>query len=167
MWMNPIDMSCYLLAALARRVKFRANAYKMGRYPGIDKSVIIGGGSQFQGPSDAIIIGSNSYLNEAFLVAAPGGRIVIGKNCCIGYRVSIKAWTHDPARPCSRIAGEICGRARDIRIGDRVWIGDGVYIREGVSIGNDCIVGANAVVTKSFPDGTVIVGVPAIAKMAK
>lgn len=51
--------------------------------------------------------------------------------------------------------------SKPVKIGDNVWIGDNVTIMPGVTLGNNVIVGANAVVTKSFPDNTVIVGCPA------
>lgn len=51
--------------------------------------------------------------------------------------------------------------SKPVKIGDNVWIGDNVTILPGVTLGNNVIVGANAVVTKSFPDNTVIAGCPA------
>jgi len=51
--------------------------------------------------------------------------------------------------------------SKPVKIGNNVWIGDNVCIMPGVTLGNNVIVGANAVVTKSFPDNTVIAGVPA------
>ena len=51
--------------------------------------------------------------------------------------------------------------SKPVKIGDNVWIGDNVCIMPGVTLGRNIIVGANAVVTKSFPDNTVIAGVPA------
>jgi len=48
------------------------------------------------------------------------------------------------------------------RIGKNVYIGPGAKIYGPVEIGDDCTIGANAVVTKSFPDnGLTIAGVPA------
>jgi lipopolysaccharide O-acetyltransferase len=52
-------------------------------------------------------------------------------------------------------------KSDDVIIGKRVWIGENVSILKGVSLGEDSIVGANSVVTKSFPRGSVIVGAPA------
>jgi len=46
-------------------------------------------------------------------------------------------------------------------IGDRVDIGTGVCILGDISIGHDSVVGANAVVTKSFPPNSTLVGIPA------
>ncbi len=48
-----------------------------------------------------------------------------------------------------------------IKIGDNVYIGMNCTILPGVSIGDNVIVGAGSIVTKSFPGGVVIAGVPA------
>jgi acetyltransferase-like isoleucine patch superfamily enzyme len=49
-----------------------------------------------------------------------------------------------------------------IRIGSSCWLGFGSVIMPNVVLGDRTIVGANAVVTRSFPDGNqVIAGVPA------
>ena len=48
-----------------------------------------------------------------------------------------------------------------IEIGDNVYIGMGAYIMPNVKIGNNCIIGAGAIVTKSIPDNSVAVGIPA------
>jgi len=48
-------------------------------------------------------------------------------------------------------------------VGSDVFIGYGSIIMPGVRIGNRCVVGAGSVVTKSVPDGTVVVGNPAHA----
>jgi len=48
------------------------------------------------------------------------------------------------------------------RIGDNVYLGPGCKLYGPIRIGNNCVVGANAVVTKSFPDdGLVLAGIPA------
>jgi acetyltransferase-like isoleucine patch superfamily enzyme len=49
-----------------------------------------------------------------------------------------------------------------IRIGRDCWLGFGCVIMPGVTLGDRTIVGANAVVTRSFPEGhQTIAGVPA------
>ena len=52
-------------------------------------------------------------------------------------------------------------RDEPIRIGKRCWIGANAVVLPGVELGDRVIVGAGAVVTKSFPGGCVIAGVPA------
>lgn len=84
----------------------------------------------------------------------------IGDDCLLAERVSIRDHDHrflDPHAPISqqgyRIAPVVLGR--------NVWIGAGVTLLPGVKLGNGCVVGANAVVTRSFPERCVIAGVPA------
>lgn len=48
-----------------------------------------------------------------------------------------------------------------ITVGNNVHIGTGAVIMPGVTIGNNCIIGVGAVVTKSIPDNSVAVGIPA------
>ena len=51
--------------------------------------------------------------------------------------------------------------AAPIIIGEGSWLGQNCVILPGVHIGRRCIVGANSVVTKSLPPGSVAVGAPA------
>lgn len=50
---------------------------------------------------------------------------------------------------------------KGIKIGNNCWIGAGVVFLDGAELGDGCVVGANAVVTKKFPDNVVIAGIPA------
>ena len=43
-------------------------------------------------------------------------------------------------------------------IGNRVWIGENAVILAGANIGDGCIIGANSVVNKVIPSGSMVVG---------
>lgn len=49
-------------------------------------------------------------------------------------------------------------------VGDRVLIGAGATILGPITVGSDSVVGAGAVVTQDAPAGTLLVGVPAVAR---
>lgn len=52
-------------------------------------------------------------------------------------------------------------------VGDRVMIGAGAKLLGNITIGADSVVGANAVVVKDAPSGSILVGIPAVARPRK
>ena len=48
-----------------------------------------------------------------------------------------------------------------IEVGNNVHIGSNAIIMPGVRIGSNCIIGCGAIVTKSIPDNSIAVGIPA------
>ena len=108
-------------------------------------------------------IGKNVQIND-FCHIACAKDIEIGEDVLIASRVFITDHDHlisDVPAPPSSTGLSVSA----VRIGNRSWLGEGVCILKGVALGEDCVVAANAVVTKSFPKGSIIGGVP--AKMIK
>jgi maltose O-acetyltransferase len=157
-----LDYLSYLVDNLLMKVKAHGVRYRVSRCPFIHESVRLGPNVQLIGPADQFRIGRGTYINDAIIVGSERASVTIGEQCAIGYRVSIKAVTHDIGRPHPDADGVVAWIEQDITIGDRTWIGDNVFIREGVTIGNDVIVGANSVVTRSVPAGQIVAGAPAV-----
>jgi lipopolysaccharide O-acetyltransferase len=109
----------------------------------------------------SLIIGNHVEINDFCHIAAINS-IVIGDNVLIASKVFIADHDHGETdleslqiSPSSRVL-----ISSPVFIGDRVWIGEGAAILKGVTLGSGCVVGAGAIVTKSFPDNSIIVGVP-------
>ncbi len=87
-------------------------------------------------------------------------RLTIGADCLLAERVSIRDHDHrfeDPTRPVAEQGYQVAA----VTLGNNVWIGANVVLMKGVHLGDGCVVGANAVVTRDFGPGTVLVGAPA------
>jgi len=54
-----------------------------------------------------------------------------------------------------------CSISGNVGLGQGSFVGSGVRIVQGITLGDNCIIGAGAVVTKSFPANSRLVGVPA------
>lgn len=122
-----------------------AKSYVRGRY-------FIGAGSK-------VIIGEKTVMNRhVSLTAMEKASIRIGNGCLFS---DISMSTTDWHSIIDVDSGKRINPARDIIIEDCVWIGEGVIIQKGVFIGKGSIVGAKAVVTKSIPNNTLSVGIPA------
>lgn len=79
------------------------------------------------------------------------GGIVIGDYTQIGPGVGIISSNHDPADNRAAIK-------KQITIGAYCWLGMHSVVLPGVQLGDFTVVGAGAIVTKSFPEGHVILG---------
>ncbi|MNL01340.1 Galactoside O-acetyltransferase [compost metagenome] len=104
-------------------------------------------------------IGPRSLIG-AWNVLSVLDRLSIGADCLLAERISIRDHDHrfeDPSRPVA----EQGYRIAPVSLGNNVWIGANVVLMKGVTLGDGCVVGANAVVTRSFGPGTVLVGAPA------
>jgi hypothetical protein len=80
------------------------------------------------------------------------GRITLGKGCLIAPNVGIITANHDMTDLQKHAEG------RNVVIGDDCWLGMNSVVLPGVVLGPRTVVAAGAVVTKSFPDGGVVIG---------
>ena len=105
-----------------------------------------------------IHIGKNVWLSFAIsggcYVQGENG-IYIGDDTLFGPGVKIISSNHNTINHNQWVDSD------PIMIGTHCWIGANAVILPGVTLGDNCVVGAGTVVTKSFPAGSVIGGVPA------
>lgn len=107
----------------------------------------------------SVSIGADSFFNKTCLVQAWEGRtIAIGSGCLFGH---VNFRTSDTHSIIDRGTGERINLARDIVLGDRVWLADNVDVFKGVHIGQGSIVGAHSLVVKDIPEFSLAVGIPA------
>ena len=114
--------------------------------------------SKVTGP-ERIEIGKDVWISFASSGGCyiQGGRnpIKIGDDTIFAPGIKIISANHDHKDFNLQIEAE------SIEIGKHCWIGANAVILPGVKLGDRAIVGAGAVVTKSFPEDALLVGVPA------
>jgi len=105
-----------------------------------------------------IVLGSNNYFNRNLMIDACN-KIEIGSNNLFGPDVYITDSNHrfGPALNPHHLPMQ----KGTVKIGNCCWVGAKVVILKDVELGDFCVVAAGAVVTKSFPSGSVVGGVPA------
>jgi acetyltransferase-like isoleucine patch superfamily enzyme len=110
-------------------------------------------------PGVGLTIGKGTYVGPRAVFGAGGG-ITIGRGVLFGSSVHLLAENHAIGNPEEPIHAQGVTRA-GISIGDDAWVGDSVIVLDGVTIGRGAVIGAGSVVTRSVPDGAVVVGNPA------
>lgn len=111
-----------------------------------DSSVVLG----------HVSVGKNVWVGPFTLLDGSGG-LTIEDGCDIS--AGVQLYTHDTVRRAIS-EGKDSTEYASTTIGAHCHIGAGSIILKGVSIGHHSIVGAGCVVTKSFPDYSIIMGIP-------
>ena len=107
-----------------------------------------------------IIIGDDCSIAQNFHVTSGKNKLVIGNKTTILGNVFITNIDHEYQNVDVHIMDQPMLYKETI-IGENCFIGYGASIQAGTVLGKQCIVGTNAVVRGTFPDYSVIVGVPA------
>ena len=110
----------------------------------LGENVSVWHGAVIRGDTDSITIGDNSNVQDHCVVHCTRGfPVVIGKNVSVGHGAVVHG----------------------CRLDDNVLIGMNATVLNGAHISKNSIVGAGAVVSegKEFPEGSLILGVPAKA----
>ncbi|MDJ0617249.1 MAG: acyltransferase [Calothrix sp. MO_192.B10] len=108
-------------------------------------------------------IGSGTTIKQANIgLAESGSSILIGNDCMFAHGVDIRCSDSHSIVDCASM--QRINYAKDINIGDHVWLAANVQILKGVCIGNDSVVAARSVVTKDVPENCIVAGIPAQVK---
>ena len=108
----------------------------------LGENVSVWHGAVIRGDTDSITIGDNSNVQDNCVVHCTRGfPVVIGKNVSVGHGAVVHG----------------------CKLDDNVLIGMNATVLNGAHISKNSIVGAGAVVSegKDFPEGSLILGVPA------
>jgi len=112
------------------------------------------------GQDATVTIGDNvTCTSSVFISAVEGASVVIGDDCMFASGVVVRS---DDAHPIFDIeTGVRANPARNVTIGNHVWLSDRVAVLAGAEIGDGSVIGLGAVVKKRIPNNCIAVGVPA------
>ena len=103
-----------------------------------------------------IHVGDNFYANYGCVVL-DSAKVSVGDHVFLGPNVQIYTPCHPIYAPARNEGYEY---AKEVTIGDDVWVGGNVTIVPGAHIGSNVVIGAGSVVTGDIPDGVVAAGNP-------
>lgn len=108
-----------------------------------------------------MIIGDNTTFthDDELLLQEDGSKMIIGKNCLFSHDINIRTSDAHPIYDIN--TNKRCNSAKNVIIGDNVWITPNCIIQKGVTIGSGSIIASNSIVTKNIPSNCVAAGMPA------
>ncbi len=113
-----------------------------------DSSLVIG----------EVKVGADCWIGPYTILDGSGG-LIIGDYCTISSGVHL--YTHDNIKN-TLSSGNLPIERNPSKIGNNCYIAPNTLITKGVHIGNYSVIAANSFVNESFPDYSIIAGVPAV-----
>lgn len=110
-----------------------------------------------------ISIGQYTTVESADLAATENNsRIEIGEDCMFASTIEIR--TSDAHSIISRQTGERINPAKNVFIGNHVWLANDVKVLKGSHIESNSVIGATSIVNGEIPANCLAAGIPAIVK---
>lgn len=140
--------------------QFRGSTVETRFTVGKNATVVVNGdfcaycGSDIRVLNDAVLTLNGGFFNDGVQIICGKG-ITLGKGCAVARDAIIRDYD------AHRLVGTNHEVAKEIGVGDHVWIGTRAIILKGVTIGDGAIIAAGAVVTKDVPARCLAAGVPA------
>lgn len=122
--------------------------------------VIVSRNCVIQGKTGPVMIGDRTDIGCNCIFSSVSG-IEIGKSTLIAGHCYIGGGRYRSDRLDIPMMDQGVYSEGPVIIGEDVWLGAGAVVLDGVRLGNGCIIGAGAIVTKSLPEYSIAVGVPA------
>lgn len=157
---NRVSFGAYLKLGEGVRISgLGKKGVKLGDKVGIGAYSRVIASTSLSHIGEGIEIGNNVGIGE-FAYLGGGGGLKIGDDCIVGQYFSCHPENHNfsDAQTPIRLQGVT---RQGIEIGKDCWIGSKVTILDGAKIGSHCVIAAGSVVRGSFPDHSIIGGVPA------
>ncbi|MFD0671330.1 acyltransferase [Cohnella sp. GCM10027633] len=105
-------------------------------------------------------IGAQTTIENAHIaVTEPGSSITVGEDCMFSFGIDIRSG--DSHSIIDLNSGNRINRAKDVRIGNHVWLGANVQILKGTTIHDNSVIGARSVVSGVIGGNSIAAGAPA------
>ena len=131
----------------------------------LDDNVILSNGVMISCKNGSVTIGANTGLNAGCVVQSTNGcPVAIGRDCIVGQGcLVIGGGSYHLDRLDLPIRDQGIRDDGGLTLADNVWLGGHVTVLGGVRMGSGSVAAAGAVVTRSVPENTICMGVPARA----
>lgn len=147
-----IDKHCFIDGFASEKI-ILGDCVKIGAFSNLSST------SHFSKYGKGLKMGNNSAIGQFTEFGAAGG-IEIGNDVIMGSYISFHSENHN-FLDRDKLIREQGVTSKGIKIGNNVWVGAKVTFLDGSQVGNNSVVAAGAIVKGTYPDNSIIGGIPA------
>jgi len=154
------NMSFHFTSRMDRQ---RAIRISLGDFISLRKDAWLNVATEDPSGEPVIVIEDNCHIGYGSIISAKN-RIHLERDVLVGQQVIMVDHNHAYEDITVPILKQAITEGGKIRIGQGSWIGHGAAIicpKGELVIGRNCVIAVNSVVTRSIPDYSVVVGMPA------